>query len=82
MSQTRNTASRYLVITFYKFQKKSSDHKEADTMLVAFVESAEVNGSNVMVRFLSGDMDILVLFILHLFLFTNNPLLTLAPKIV
>ena len=51
-------------------------------MLVAFVESAEVNGSNVMIRFLSGGMDILVLFILHLFLFINNPLLTLAPKIV
>ena len=42
--------------------EKSSDHEEADTMLVAFVESAEVNGSNVMVRFPSGDMDILTGF--------------------
>ena len=47
--------------------EKSSDHKEADTKLVAPVESAEVNSNNVMVRSPSGDIDILVLFNLHQF---------------
>ena len=45
--------------------EKSSDHKEADTKLIALVESAKVNGNNVMARSPSGDIDILVLFILH-----------------
>ena len=47
--------------------EKASDHKEADTKLVALVESVEVNGNSVMVRSPSGDIDTLVLFILHQF---------------
>ena len=46
---------------------KASDHEEADTKLVALVESVEVNGNSVMVRSPSGDIDTLVLFILHQF---------------
>ena len=56
--------------------EKASDHKEADTKLVALVESVEVNGNSVMVRSPSGDIDTLVLFILHQFegknVFINN----------
>ena len=45
--------------------EKSNDHEEPDTKLVALVEIAEVNGNNLMVRSPSGDIDALVLFILH-----------------
>ena len=46
--------------------ERASDHEEADTKLVALVNSADVNaGESFMVR--SGDIDILVLFLLHQF---------------
>ena len=48
--------------------EKASDHEEADTKLVALVNSADVNaGESFMVRSPSGDIDILVLFLLHQF---------------
>ena len=47
--------------------EKSSDHEEADTKLVALVESAEANINTVIVRSPSGDIAILVLFILYQF---------------
>ena len=46
--------------------EKASDHEEADTKLVALVESVEVNGNSVMVRSPSGGIDILVLFYISL----------------
>ena len=46
--------------------EKASDHEEADTKLVALVESVEVNGNSVMVRSPSGDIDIIVLFYISL----------------
>ena len=47
--------------------EKVSDYEEAGTKLVALVESVEVNGNSVMVRSPLGDIDVLVLFILHQF---------------
>ena len=48
--------------------EKSSDHEEADTKLVALVKAANIaNGKTVMIRSPSGDIDIIVLFILHEF---------------
>ena len=48
--------------------EKASDHEEADTKLVALVNSAGVNaGESFMVRSPSGDIGILVLFLLHQF---------------
>ena len=47
---------------------KSSDHIEADTKLVALIANASIQpGKTVMVRSPSGDIDILVLFLLHQF---------------
>ena len=43
-----------------------SDHKEADTKLVALVHAAQISpGQSVMIRFPSGHVDIFVLFLLH-----------------
>ena len=48
--------------------EKASDHEEADTKLVALVESSNIASNySVMVRSPSGDTDILVLFLLHQF---------------
>jgi len=44
-----------------------SDHEEADTKLVALVNSCNLAGNTVLVRSPSGDIDILVLFLLHQF---------------
>ena len=42
------------------------DNEEAYTKLVALVEPANIaNGKTVMIRSPSGDIDIIVLFILH-----------------
>ena len=50
------------------FTEKSSDHEEADTKLVALVEAADIaNGKTIMIRSPSGDIDIIVLLILHEF---------------
>ena len=50
--------------------EKANDHEEADTKLIALVESSDVeHGRSVMVRSLSGDIDIIVLFLLHLTVF-------------
>ena len=47
---------------------KSSDHEEADAKLVAFIGSASMQpGNTVMVGSPLGDIDILVLFLLHQF---------------
>ena len=47
----------------------ASDHEEADMKLVALVNSYDLlaNENCVMVRYPSGDIDILVLFLLHQF---------------
>ena len=48
--------------------EKSSDHEETNTKLVALVKAANIaNGKTVMIRSPSGDIDIIVLFILHEF---------------
>ena len=44
-----------------------SDHEEADTKLVALVNSFNITGNTVLIRSPSGDIDILVLFLLHQF---------------
>ena len=44
----------------------ASDHEEAETKIVALVHAAQISpGQSVMIRFPSGDVDILVLFLLH-----------------
>ena len=43
----------------------SSDHEEADTKLVALVKASIPTSHSVMIRSPSGDVDILVLFLLH-----------------
>ena len=44
----------------------ASDHEEADTKLLALVHAAQISpGQSVMIRSPSGDVDILVLFLLH-----------------
>ena len=48
--------------------EKSSDHEEADTKLAALAEAANIaNSKTVMIRSAFGDIDIIVLFILHEF---------------
>ena len=48
--------------------KKSSDHEEASTKLVALLEAANIaNGKTVMIRSPSGDIDKIVFFMLHEF---------------
>jgi len=44
-----------------------SDHEEADTKLVALVNAFNSSGNTVLVRSPSGDIDILMLFLLHQF---------------
>ena len=47
---------------------KSSNHEEADIKLAALIGNASIKqGNTVMVRSSSGDIDILVLFLLHQF---------------
>ena len=49
-----------------KFPLLQRDHEEANTKLVALVEPTNIaNGKTVMIRSPSGDIDIIVLFILH-----------------
>ena len=44
----------------------TSDHEEADTKLVALVHAAQItHGQSVLIRSPSGDIDILVLFLMH-----------------
>ena len=44
----------------------ASDHEEADTKLVALFHNADLSsGQSAMIRSSSGDIDILVLFLLH-----------------
>ena len=46
--------------------KLASNHEEADTKLVALFHKARLSsGQSVLVRYSSGDIDILVLFMLH-----------------
>ena len=46
--------------------KLTSDHDEANTKLVELVHAAQISfGQSVMIRLPSGDVDILVLFLLH-----------------
>ena len=48
--------------------KKSSDHEEAGTKLVALLEAANIaNGKTVMIRSPSRDIDKIVFFTLHEF---------------
>ena len=48
--------------------KKSSDHEEVGTKLVALVEAANIaNSKTVMIRSPSGGIDIIVFFTLHEF---------------
>ena len=57
------TQHETLIIT-----KKSSNHKEADTKLVALVKAANFpNGKTVMIKSPSGDTNILALFLLREF---------------
>ena len=44
-----------------------NDHEEADTKLIALVNAFDSSGNTVLVRSTSGDIDILMLFLLHQF---------------
>ena len=50
----------------YLIPELVSDHESADTKLVALVHAAQISpGQSVMIRSPSGDVDILVLFLIH-----------------
>ena len=66
-----SNVKEYLKITrhiVFTVTEKSSDQEEADTKLVPLVGAANIaNGKAVMIRSLSEDIDIIVLFIHHEF---------------
>ena len=59
---------RICCLTTRMFPETSSDHEEADTKVIALVESSGVeHGQSVMIRLPYGDIDKIVLFLLHHF---------------